>query len=180
MPSMPEPPWRPASEAEAAGAPAVLLEWLRTVHGMALAGPAALAAWRCAEPAAFAAAMSAFACLDATTSVRDALLRGHGDRTALKLVDTAGVCRVWSRAELLLADPLPPPITHMLAALTQADLPALVASHLLDAGTAPDDRLVWAGDPAEPWPLGAWLVGATVVLADASVAGIRAAPRWRG
>lgn len=180
---MPEAIWRPVSEAEAVGARAVVIEWLRAVHGIVLDGPAALAAWRHDRPAAFAAAISRFAGLDplprggdGAEQVRAALLRGSDEREALVIGG-----RVWFRAELRDATPVPEPVAIMASSLQPADLPALVASHLLDAGTCPDTRLHWAGDPAEPWPLGAWLLGATLVLGEAAGAAMRAAPPgWRG
>jgi hypothetical protein len=176
--------WRPASEAEAAGTSAVFLEWLRAVHGVALAGPAGLAVWRRDEAAAFARAIAEFAALTEADlhpqpppsggrGVLSTLLRGHAARIAL--IDKT---RSWSRGDLLHAEALPSPVPTMLAALTPADLPALAASHLLDHDARPDTRLAWAGDPAEPWPLGAWIVGAAVIL---SATGIRTAPEnWRG
>jgi hypothetical protein len=187
---MPQTTWRPASEAEAVSTPAVFLEWLRAVRGVALDGVAALAAWRREAPAAFDAAMSDFVGLPCDAGVCAALLRGLGPRTALVLFEAGGDSQNLTRAELLASDTLPEPVEKMLAALTPADLPALAASHLLDADTRPDTRLLWAGDPADPWPLGAWLVGAALLLAvsgdpqdvadavDATV--VRAAPRWRG
>jgi hypothetical protein len=176
---MADPAWRPRSEAEAVGAQAVFLEWLAAVHGIVLAGPAALAGWRRDAPAAFAAAISAFAGLDMQAPVRETLLRGHAGRPALVLIGDDGKPDTWSRAEALGGKALPDVVANMLAALAPADLPALAASHLLDAGTAPDDCLVWAGDPAEPWPLGAWLVGASVMLGSSDAAAVRAAPPWR-
>ena len=180
---MPEAIWRPASEAEAVGARAVFIEWLRALHGIVPDGPQGLAAWRRDRPAAFAAAISHFAGLDplprwgdGAGPVRDVLLRGFDEREALVIGD-----RVWSRAALRQATPVPEPVAIMLSSLTPADLPALAASHLLDTGTCPDTRLCWAGDPAEPWPLGAWLVGATLLLGESGGAAMRAAPPgWRG
>jgi len=155
---MPGAPWRPASEAEAVSGTAVFLEWLAATRGVALAGPDALAGWRRRAPEAFAAAMAAFVGLHEHTRVREALLRGHGARVAL-----VGE-RVWTRAELLSREPAPHRLDQAWAALTPADLPSLAARHLLELGTAPDDRVTWSGDPADPWPLGAWLVGAAVVV----------------
>jgi hypothetical protein len=56
--------WRPADEAAAVGAEAVLLEWLAAVDGRRLAGPAALRDWARGDPAAFRVAFSTFAGLD--------------------------------------------------------------------------------------------------------------------
>ncbi len=52
---------RPADEAAAVGAEAVLLEWLAAVWGRALAGPAGLRDWARRDPAAFRAAFCTFA-----------------------------------------------------------------------------------------------------------------------
>jgi hypothetical protein len=183
---MSEAPWRPASEAEAASARAAFLEWLQAVYGLALDGPAGLAAWRHERPEAFAAAMSAFAGLPEGADVRSALLRGHDEREALVFDGGPAGRRSWSRSDLRRAPALPEALDTMLAALAPADLPALAASHLLDTGTCPDTRLVWRGDPADPWPLGAWLVCATLVLpgpdADAGpgLTASTAPPGWRG
>jgi hypothetical protein len=174
--------WRPASEAEAAGARAVFIEWMRVVRGVALDGPAGLEEFRRAAAVEFAAAITAFVGLPASDAkcIRNTLLRGRNERPALIAPADDGSRRVWSRADLLHAAVLPEPIPGMLAALTTENLSTLAASHLLDADTAPDDCLVWAGDPAEPWPLGAWLLGASVMLAAAGVGAWQVAPAWRG
>ena len=57
--------WRPADEAAAVGAEAVLLEWLAAVDGRRLAGPEGLRDWARGDPAAFRAAFAAFAGLGA-------------------------------------------------------------------------------------------------------------------
>ena len=177
---MPMTKWRPASEAEAAGAPAVFIAWLRAVHGIPLAGPAALAEWRRDQPAAFARAMADFAGLPSGRDIRHALLHGNGARPAW--IDGEKIC---SRAELLAAAAWPAPLARMLAGLALKDLPMLAASHMLDHGTVPDTRLIWSGDADEPWPLGVWLVGAALARAPPGealgMAGVRAAPPgWRG
>jgi hypothetical protein len=51
-------------ENRAAGAEAVLLEWLCAVRGLALADVAALRLWAAREPAAFRAAFAAFTGID--------------------------------------------------------------------------------------------------------------------
>lgn len=195
---MPDKLWRPASEAEAVGTPAVFIEWLRAVHGVALNGPAGLARWRRDEPARSAAAIAEFAGVDAladtaaggSAAVRTALLQGCGARAALIVVAPDHTSRTWRRAELLRLGELPQPAQTMIARLAPADLPALAASHLLAADTKPDSRLFWSGAPDDPWPLGAWLVDATVILPASAEAAIHAAefgaapvtagPNWRG
>jgi hypothetical protein len=158
---MPQARWRPASEAEAAGAGALFIEWCRATRGVALDGAPALAAWRRDEPGAFADAIADFAGLTGDGGPRDALLRGNPSRAAL-IVDGA----VWSRGALLAAAAMP---AWLDAALEHVDLVALAAFHLLDAGTAPDDCVPWDGDPGNPSPLGAWLVGASVLVQAASL-----------
>jgi hypothetical protein len=151
--------WRPASEAEAVGGRAVFLEWLAAVRGFALDGPDALTAWRATAPEAFAQAILAFAGVCDHTDVRAALLGGHPARDALIMPSST----VWPRAAVLAAPP-----DHVAAAfarMTQADLPALAAHHLLDRETTPDSSVAWSGEAADFWPLGAWLVGASVTLA---------------
>lgn len=59
------PEWRPADEPQAAGAVAVMLEWLAAVAHRPLAGPEALRAWARADRAAFRAAFARFAGLPA-------------------------------------------------------------------------------------------------------------------
>ncbi len=156
--SMPQATWRPASEADAVGGKAVFLEWLASVRRIPLAGPEALAAWRRDAPDDFARAIAAFAGLDEHAGVRAALFSGEHQRVALRAE------RMWKRGELLVAAPLPHRLDLTLAALSPADLPALAAHHLLDAGTAPDDCVPWSGDPADVLPLGAWLIDASVAL----------------
>jgi hypothetical protein len=141
----------------------VFIEWCRATRAVALDGPAALAAWRREEPAAFADAIADFAGLTGHASKREALLRGNPTRAALIVTDDGGRT-VWSRGDLLATAPWP---AWLEAALMNADLVALAAFHLLDAGTAPDDCVPWSGDPADPWPLGAWLVGASVLVQPA-------------
>jgi hypothetical protein len=53
--------WRPADEAAAVGAEAVMLEWLAALCGRRLAGPTGLRDWARADPAAFRVAFCAFA-----------------------------------------------------------------------------------------------------------------------
>jgi hypothetical protein len=166
LPPMPPARWRPASEAEAVGAVATFIEWCQAVRGLPVENPVALAFWRADAPAAFHAAIADFFELGDHPSVRAALLAGNDDRPALITPSATAGDRVWTRGELLAARALPQPLETMLAMLTPADLPALAASHLLDAGTAPDDCLEIEPDASDPWPLGGWLLGASLRLAD--------------
>jgi hypothetical protein len=142
----------------------MFIEWCRSVRRLPLEGPTALARWRAEQPDAFAAAISAFVGLPDHPSVRLALLSGHPERAALIAPSGDGGHTVWSRHDLLTATTLPPPLNALLAALRPADLPSLAAHHLLDIGTTPDSRLT-LGDPSDPRPLGAWLLGASLALA---------------
>jgi hypothetical protein len=160
-------PWRPADEAEAVGGMAVFVEWLRATGRMPAASPAAVQNLRSTDPPAFRAAVAAFAGLDAAGGVRAALLRHRGPRPALVTEDSAGRTRTWSRDDVQADRALPPCVATALAGVTWPELVDLAATHLLDAGTRPGDRVVWTGDPSDPWPYGAWIAGATVVLAGA-------------
>ena len=160
-------PWRPAAEAEAVATLSVFVEWLRATGPMAQATPARMRDWQAADPDAFLAHVAAFAGLDAARGVRCNLLRHDGTREALVLHDATGAQRGWSRDDVRQGRDLPAPVGAALDGMAWRDLLRLAADHLLIAGTRPDDRLVWAGDPAAPWPYGAWIVGAVVVLAGA-------------
>jgi hypothetical protein len=141
----------------------MFIEWLRACRQLRLAGPAALGEWRVRDPAAVAEAVAGFLSLDPRQGWRGNLLRGQGHRAALVLAG-GDARRVWSRGELLAGGDLPASLCAVLTCDDWSGLLALAASHLLDADTRPDDRLLWLGDPADPWPYGAWLVGAAVVL----------------
>jgi hypothetical protein len=152
----------------------LFLEWLRACRGLHLPDAGALAAWRRDAPDAFADVLADFAGLDTAAGWRANLLRWTGPREAL-VVRHRGACRAWTRDALRAAQDLPAPVAEILARTDVAGLLALAASHLLDAETRPDDRLLWTGDPADPWPYGAWLVGATVILGSAGDAPAEAA-----
>jgi len=157
-----------------AGNTALFLEWLRACRDQTLPGAAALAAWRREAPAAFAAALAEFAGLDPGLGWRANLLCFGGLREAL-VIRRDGTRRVWTRDDLRAARDLPAPVASILARTDPEGLLALAASHLLDAETRPDDRLLWTGDAADPWPYGAWLVGATVILGSPGDAAAEAA-----
>ena len=126
------PPWFPSDEAEAVSARTVFIEWLRATGRMADADPATVAAWRKTDAQTFREAFAAFAGIDPTAPARDAL-RKAAPEDWRPFVDATAM------PEFLDA----------------------VAAHLLDAGTRPDDRLVWTGAPAL-WPLAALVIGADV------------------
>jgi hypothetical protein len=168
--------WRPANEAESVGGMAVFVEWLRATGRMTGATPKAVRHWRDADRGAMRGAIAAFAGLDEADGVRASLLRHDGRRVALMARDAAGEQRRWTYADLRSAGDLPPAVATMLAGLTWPALMDLAADHLLFAGTRPDDTVRWTGDPAAPWPYGAWIVGATVLLAaPAQAASFRSA-----
>jgi hypothetical protein len=95
--------------------------------------------------------------------VTDNLLRGGEGREALVLAGPDAARRAWSRG-VLRAEGLPSPVAGAIAKLDWLGLLRLAAGHLFGRDTRPDDRLLWPGDPADPWPYGAWLVGAAVIL----------------
>lgn len=164
---MTAPLWRPAEEAAAGGAMAVFVEWLRATERLPAATPAAVAKWQENRPEQFLTAIAAFAGFDPACDVRANLLRHAGDRDALVVHDQSGGGRVWSRDDVRALRDLPTCVARVVSRLSWRDLLGLAADHLLLAGTRPDDRLVWTGDPAEAWPYGAWTVGAAVVLRPA-------------
>jgi hypothetical protein len=135
----------PATETESVATRTVFVEWLRAVRGVSLSDATELPAWRHGQPDAFAAALAGFAGLDPGRGYGGNLLHACRPRDAL-------------------VQPVPQAIIPALRG-DWAGLIALTADHLLVADTRPDDRLQWPGDPADPWPYGAWLVGAVVVLA---------------
>jgi len=157
-------PWRPADEVAAVGGMAVFVEWLRATRRMTDAAPDAVRRWPADDHAGFLTAIAAFAGLDAGLGVRGNLLRHRGERVALVRSDPSGT-RSWSRDDVVAGRDLPAAVDTALAGLTWPGLLALAADHLLIAGTRPDDCLTWHGDPSLAWPYGAWIVGATVVLA---------------
>jgi hypothetical protein len=131
---MPVRPWYPSDEQEAASARTVFIEWLRATGRVPDADPATLQAWRASDPVSFRTAFASFAGIDPAAPARDTL-RSPAPEEYLAALDVAGM------AEFL----------------------DTVAAHLLDAGTRPDDRLVWAGPPAL-WPLAALAIGAEVTF----------------
>ena len=166
-------PWRPVSEAEATGTPALFLEWGRATGALppAVDCPAALQTWRLADPAGCAEAAARFAGLRPTETVIGNLLRHDGARAALRMRDAAGAYQTLSFADLRRS--LPGGVAAALAGLDWPALTQLALSHLLVADTRPDDVLHWMGPPDAAWPLGAWIVGACVMPGGPEVAGAR-------
>ena len=145
--------WFPVDEATAASTAAVFVEWLRAT-GRAPDDDAAFAD---------------FAGLDAAAGVAANRLRYPGPREALVL--RRGELRnAWSRDGLRQDQPpLPDDIATALRSGSWHDLVASVAWHLFDAEIHPDDRLLWAGEPTDPWAFGALACGAAIILTDAPV-----------
>jgi hypothetical protein len=159
--------WHPPDEATAASTLAVFVEWLRATARLPDANPDAIRQWAARDEAAFAAAIAAFAGLDPAAGNAANRLRYAGPREALVL-RRGGVRQSWSRDALRQgAPPLPADLAGALGSGTWHDLLASAAFHLLHANTRPDDRLLWAGDPTDPWPLGALICGAAIILTDA-------------
>ncbi len=147
--------WHPADERMAASALAVFVEWLRASGRMHGAEPARVLEWARARSPEFDAAMAAFMGWGASGPH---LCPGRGLREAVVEVRD-GVRRVWTY------DALP---ADVMAALAAADAVGLAAFHLLERGTRPDDVVAWSGAAEDVVPLGALLVGATVVVTDGS------------
>jgi hypothetical protein len=158
------PRWFPASEADATSNMACLVEWLRATRGWEGASPDLVRSWQQTDPNGFRAAVGAFAGLARERGWLGNLLAGH--RAAALVLWRSGQRTAWSCATLRAApaDCLPPALAARLAGATWAELLALAAATLIDDDTRPADRLLWAGDPADPWSLGGLLAGATVIL----------------
>ncbi|HEY2132143.1 MAG TPA: hypothetical protein VGH36_04085 [Acetobacteraceae bacterium] len=170
--------WHPFDEAEAAGTMAAFAEWLRATGRLKAADPALVAGWPARDNGAFSAAIAAFCGLDPTRTPRQNLLQPTGGREALVL-HRAGR-HAWSRDQLRCDRPaLPADIAATLDALDWQGLVDIVSHHMLVAGTRPDDRLLWAGDPTDPLPYGALLPGATIILARDASAELAAAESAR-
>jgi hypothetical protein len=155
--------WHPPDEATAASTLAVLVEWLRATARLPDADPDTARAWAARDAAGFAA----FAGLHQAAGNAANRTRHAGPQEALVL-RRDGNRQSWSRDALKEKQPpLPPDIAAALHSGTWHHLVASAAWHLLHAETRPDDRLLWDGDPADPWALGALTCGATLILADA-------------
>lgn len=171
-------PWRPADEAEATSNRGVFIEWLRATGRQPDAGPADVAGWRSDLDA-----MARFSGLRPDAGWAGNLRCNRGGREA---VVHLGPRRAWSR-DALLDDAAWAEAAGAMADQPWETLVRVVASHLLDAETRPDDRLLWGGDPRDPWPWGALAIGATLILgggeADAMAEAAsfrRLAPKWDG
>jgi hypothetical protein len=159
--------WHPPDEATAASTLAVFVEWLRATARLPEADPAAIRQWAARDETAFTAAIAAFAGLDPQAGNAANRLRYAGPQEALVL-RRGGVRQSWSRDALRQGTPpLPADLAAALGSGTWHDLLAAAAWHLLRANTRPDDRLLWAGDPADPLPLGTLICGAAIILTDA-------------
>ena len=173
-------PWRPADEAEATCNRGGFIEWLRATGRAPDAGPDDVATWQ-----ADLDAMAAFGGLQRADGWAGNLRRHRGRREAVVRLTPAR--RVWTRDALADSDAAWAAAAGAVAEQPWAALVRIVASHLLDAETRPDDRLLWGGDPGDPWPWGALAVGATLILdgdaADALAEAAvfrRLAPDWGG
>ncbi|OJY70364.1 MAG: hypothetical protein BGP12_21715 [Rhodospirillales bacterium 70-18] len=173
---MQNPLWHPSDEAMAASNIAAFIEWLRAGGRHSPAGPAGVAAWAQAEPAAFARAISDFAGLDPALGYAENLARAATGRVVL--LRPAGRREIAAAA--LSGPGLPARIAAMLKAGCSGMLPAQAADHLLWFDLRPDERLLWAGGLIDPWPLGALLAGATLILCDPAPADPQAAAAREG
>ncbi len=91
------PAWRPASEAEAAGNGAALIEWLRATGRRPQASPEDVRAWRRREPEAFLAAIGAFCALSGADAADPGLLEALGGHL-LDLETRPGDAVAWAGA----------------------------------------------------------------------------------
>ncbi len=173
-------PWRPADEAEATSNRGVFIEWLHATGREPEAGPDDVPAWQSDLDA-----MAEFGGLRRNAGWAGNLRRHRGRREAV--VRLAPSRRAWSRDALADSDAAWQQAAGTASEQPWENLVRIVASHLLDAETRPDDRLLWGGDPCDPWPWGALAIGATLILdggeADAAAEAAmfrRLAPGWGG
>jgi hypothetical protein len=154
--------WHPEDECVAASNRAAFIEWSRATGARPDACPSDITRWKAAEPEEFYTAVRCFAGLAEAPVARTSLLRWRGHRDALVLDGSPP--RLWSR-DRLRAD-TPPRIERLMRDIAPAALARLAADHLFGLEIRPRDRMLWIGDPDDPWPLGVWLVGATLLLTD--------------
>ena len=102
-------------------------------------------------------AIAAFAELDPALGWAGNLRRRRGLRVAIR---RGG--RRWTFDDIALHDTCWRDAAGPCAEGDYAALVRSVADHVLCADTRPDDTLVWRGDPADPWPFGALVVGAAI------------------
>ena len=176
---MAEKPWHPTDEAEAVSNRGVFIEWLRATGRQPDAEPCDVPEWRSDIDS-----MVEFIGLNPGAGWAGNLRRSRGGREALVRLAPR---RAWSRDALAGDDAAWAQAAGVLAEQPWDTLVRVVASHLLDADTRPDDRLLWGGDPYDPWPWGALAIGATLILggdeADAMAEAAtfrRFAPEWDG
>lgn len=173
MPETPRTRWRPASEAAATGNRGIFIEWLRATGREPEALPEHVAIWQ-----ADAGTIAAFAGLRRASSWAGSLRRFRGTREAVVRLQPAAR-KAWSRDALAGSDAAWAEAAGAMAEQPWEVLLRVVASHLLDAETRPDDRLMWAGDPHEVWPWGALAIGATLILGGDEAAAAREAAVFR-
>ena len=165
--------WRPADEAAATGNRAIFMEWLRATGREPDAMPGHVAIWR-----ADADTMAAFAGLRRASGWAGNLRRFQGTREAVVHLRPEPR-RAWSRDALAGSDAAWAAAAGAMAEQPWEVLVRVAASHLLDAETRPDDRLMWGGDHHEPWPWGALAVGATLILGGDEAAAVGEAAAFR-
>ena len=135
------------TEAEAVAGPAVFAEWLAAFDR------------RPATPDQRLSAVAGFLGLDPAQGWAGNLRRGKGDRVAIRRGEHA-----WTYGDIATSEAAWSAAAGPLADGGYDALRRIAADHLLRADTRPDDILIWGGDPADPWPFGALLFGATVVF----------------
>jgi hypothetical protein len=160
-----------AGEVEVSSNLAAFLLWLEAT-GRGLKTAEAVRRWAGEDRAAFRRAVQDFAGLNPEQGIDGALTCLDGERVAL-VIRTAASREVWTRHSLRAG--LPMPLRQCLHGATWNDLLDWTADHLFAAETRPDDVLVWDGPVNDPWPLGALVVGAALVLSPGEDAASAAA-----
>ena len=154
-------PWRPPDDRCAASNIAAFIEWLHALGLHPKEDPAGLCRWAENEPAAFTGPLLRFIGAREGDSLADLATRWTGTRPAI--VEFGPPRRCWTRDAL--RGPAGTRWRSRMSPVKGAALADLAAAHLLGGEIKPDDRLLWLGSSGDVWPLGALIVGATVVLA---------------
>jgi hypothetical protein len=145
------------------------MHWLRTEHGIDLAGWAALTRFSADRPETFTTALASFAGL---AEAPHCLARHPGthEAVAVRVLDARRIGLSCDQVRNVCLGGLPPAASsteltaHLARAWPRDLLIRALAELLLHSDVRPDDRLLIANNPVWPW-LAALLEGARVILA---------------
>ena len=148
------PPWKVPARTDHAAEAAILTGASVFAEFLAATGRAAV------TPAQILDAVAAFAGLDPALGWAGNLRRRTGERVAIRRGGAA-----WRYDDIATSDAAWQAASGPCAQGSYEKLVQVTADHLLRADTRPDDTLLWRGDPEDPWPFGALIIGATLEFA---------------